>query len=211
MITFFFLSFLRQGFKLKHWGGVGKEGAVPFCGAKGLNAVLNLLLHNSRETSVEEPANGMESSASQQSGDILGGTSKWRDLKALGWHHTYHKGHNFEIWIACNITWHFMKRRESPTKAAFFCDFYCNGPGCSKDMEALMNRWVNSFGTTTRFLQLRQALLKDQYGNFTVRLMQSDYSFQRWWLVCFHSNAVFLKLYNLEEICAEIQKLWDIE
>ena len=51
----------------------------------------------------------------------------------------------------------------------------------------------NFFRTATRFFRLWQASLQDQYLNFMVRLMQSKSHFQRWRLICLHSNTVFFK------------------
>ena len=59
-----------------------------------------------------------------------------------------------------------------------------------------VNPSSNSFRTTTRFFPLCWASLQDQYQEFMARLMQSKCCFQRWWLVSFHSNTVFLKIYN---------------
>ena len=81
---------------------------------------------------------------------------------------------------------------------------------------------LNSLRTATRFFWLCWASLQDQYRNFIVRLMQSKSSFQRWWLVCFCSNTLFLMICNslLYSLCTHtiwkgsvenLQKLWDIE
>ena len=55
---------------------------------------------------------------------------------------------------------------------------------------------LNSFRTTAWFFWLRWASLQGRYGNCTVRLTKSESLFQRWWLVCFHSNTVFRQIYN---------------
>ena len=69
-----------------------------------------------------------------------------------------------------------------------------------ESMVILLNGYLfkrlNSFRSTTRFFPLRWASLQDQYQNFTVRLMHSKSPFQRWCQVCFHSNIVFLTIYN---------------
>ena len=43
------------------------------------------------------------------------------------------------------------------------------------------------------FFHLRWASLQHQYQKLNVRLMQSMSSFQRWHLICFQSNTVFIK------------------
>ena len=56
---------------------------------------------------------------------------------------------------------------------------------------------INSYRTTTAFFPLHQSSpIQDQYWNCTVMLTQSKSLFERWQLVCFHSNTVFLKVCN---------------
>ena len=50
--------------------------------------------------------------------------------------------------------------------------------------------------TATGFFRLLQVSLQDQYQNFPVRLIQLKSPLQRWRLVCFHINTVFLTIYN---------------
>ena len=68
---------------------------------------------------------------------------------------------------------------------------------CSSMICSVVNFWAfNSFWTTTQFLQLSWASLQDQYRNFTVRLMRSKSPYQRWQLVCFLGNTVFLTIHD---------------
>ena len=68
---------------------------------------------------------------------------------------------------------------------------------CSSMICSVVNFWAfNSFRTATQFLQLSWASLRDQYRNFTVRLMRSKSPYQRWQLVCFLGNTVFLIIHD---------------
>ena len=69
---------------------------------------------------------------------------------------------------------------------------------------------LNSFRTATRFFWLCQVSLQDQHQNFAVRLMQSKFPFQRWRLVCFHCERVFLTVYNSLLYSLHIHKIWKI-
>ena len=65
-----------------------------------------------------------------------------------------------------------------------------------------------SFRTATRFFWLCRVSLQDQYRDFMVRFMQSESPFQRWQLVCFHSNTIFFKTYN-SLLCSKCtHKIW---
>ena len=67
---------------------------------------------------------------------------------------------------------------------------------------------INYFSTATGFFQLHRASLQDQYQTFMVRLMQSKSSFQRWHLLCFHSNIFFFKIYTSLLYSLHIHKIW---
>ena len=64
----------------------------------------------------------------------------------------------------------------------------------------------NSFRTATGFFQLWWVSLQDQ--NFIIRLMQSKSPFQTWWLVCFQSNIVFLKIYKSQFYSLQTRNIW---
>ena len=66
----------------------------------------------------------------------------------------------------------------------------------------------NSFRIATTIFRLRRTSLQDLYQNFTVRLKQLKSPFQRWWLVCFHNNTVFLKIYNTLLHSIHTHKIW---
>ena len=83
-------------------------------------------------------------------------------------------------------------------------EYSCNkvlGWSCTADCP------FNSFRTLTGFFQLRRVSPEDQYWNSTPRLMQSEFPFQRWWLVWFHNNTVFFTIYNNLLYSLHIHKL----
>ena len=68
--------------------------------------------------------------------------------------------------------------------------------------------YPNSFRAITRFFWLHQVSQQDQYRNIMVRMMQSKSPFQRWRLVCFHSNTVFIPVYNRLLYNLYTHKIW---